>query len=221
MFKFVSFRFLSGLPSKFNFDTYKLVRQLERNQLTRGQAVAVMRTINAFLVDGTLARRSAIVSSIDMENDAYLFKAKLQDLRNELQLLRQNDSANLKADTDTIVREIDALHQKFTEIVASLKADVAMDLNNHKGDSRELESIMDLRIQEIHHKLILRLSDVKTQIEAMKVEITRNIIWMVIVMVSSLILIDFVRPEQEPEQSSPAIQTNFPFIPPSIIRKPF
>eukprot|EP00842_Homolaphlyctis_polyrhiza_P003297 jgi/Hompol1/3969/HPOL_003417-RA len=153
-----------------------------------------MRTINAFLVDGTMAVREQTLSATDLENEVYLYKAQLQELRNELQLLRQNDSANLKADTEMVMREIESLNQKFTELVASLKAEVAMDLNNHKADAREQGTETDLRIQEIHHKLVLKLSDLKTKIETMKVELTRMIIWMIIVAVSFVALVDWIKP---------------------------
>lgn len=106
----------------------------------------------------------------------YLYKAHLQELRNELQLLRQNDSAQLKADTEQILRDIESMNAKFSEIIGSLKTDVSMDINNHKTDGREVGTDTDLRIQEIHHKLIVKISDLKTKIETMKVETTRFIV---------------------------------------------
>ncbi|KAI9100515.1 hypothetical protein DFS34DRAFT_614856 [Phlyctochytrium arcticum] len=183
-----------GVASRFNFDTYKLVRQLERQGFTRGQAVAIMRTINALLVDSTLAVRSGILSKTDLENQTYLYKAHLQELRNELQLLRQNDSAQLKADTEQILREIESLNGKFAEMIGSLKTDVSMDLNNHKTDGREVGTDTDLRIQEIHHKLIVRISDLKTKIETMKVETTRIIVWMALGTFAILMSIDWITP---------------------------
>lgn len=73
-----------GIATRFNFDTYKLVRQLERNGFTRGQAVALMRTMNAFLVDSSLSVRQELISANDLENETYLQKSHLQELRNEL-----------------------------------------------------------------------------------------------------------------------------------------
>jgi hypothetical protein len=57
-----------NISSRFNFDTYKLVRQLERNGFSRGQSVAMMRTINAFLVDSTLSLRQELIGASDLEN---------------------------------------------------------------------------------------------------------------------------------------------------------
>ncbi|KND03207.1 uncharacterized protein SPPG_02264 [Spizellomyces punctatus DAOM BR117] len=208
-----------GITSKFNFDTYKLVRQLERQGFTRGQAVAIMRTINALLVDSTLSIRSDILSKTDLENQTYLYKAHLQELRNELQLLRQNDSAQLKADTEQILRDIESMNAKFSEFVGSLKTDVSMDLNNHKTDGREVGTDTDLRIQEIHHKLIVRISDLKTKIETMKVETTRIIVWMALGTFAVLMSIDWISPAvfgsapkggQSSDQPPPPIISAFP-----------
>ena len=151
----------------------------------------------ADLCSSTLSIRSNILSKTDLENvswkrlstplqahthnsiphqQTYLYKAHLQELRNELQLLRQNDSAALKSDTESIMREIENLNGKFSEMLGSLKSEIGMDINNHKTDGREVGTDTDLRIQEIHHRLVIKLSDLKTKIETMKVETTRTIV---------------------------------------------
>ena len=81
--------------------------------------------------------------------DSYLAKAQLQELRNELSGLRQNDSQNLKEDSQAILREIEFLDQRFSDSLLQLKSDISMDLNMHKGESKELTTDVDLRIQEV------------------------------------------------------------------------
>lgn len=56
------------IMARLNFDTYKLVRSLERQGFTRGQAVAIMRTINVLLVDSTLSIRRQMLSKTELEN---------------------------------------------------------------------------------------------------------------------------------------------------------
>ncbi|KAI8820754.1 uncharacterized protein EV422DRAFT_567647 [Fimicolochytrium jonesii] len=206
------------ITSRFNFDTYKLVRQLERQGFTRGQAVAIMKSINAVLVDSTLSIRSGILSKTDLENQTYLYKAHLQELRNELQLLRQNDSAQLKSDTEQILRDTETMNAKFSELVGNLKSDVSMDLNNHKTDGREIGTDTDLSIQEIHHKLIVKISDLKTKIETMKVETTRFIVWIGLCTFAILMSVDWISPTiasaagKSPEQPPPQQQPPPPII---------
>lgn len=177
---------------RFNFDTYKLVRQLERNGFTRGQSVGMMRTINAFLVDSTISLRLELMSAADLENDSYSAKAHLQDVRNELSSLRQNDSLNLKGDTDAILRDIENLEFRFTDLLIQLKNDISMDLNLHKAESKELTTEVDLKIQEINHKLIIRMAELKTNVETMKVELTTNIVWYTVGSIVGLIFLDWV-----------------------------
>ncbi|KAJ3160333.1 hypothetical protein HDU86_000667 [Geranomyces michiganensis] len=166
----------------------------------------------------TLSIRSGILSKTDLDNQTYLYKAHLQELRNELQLLRQNDSTQLKADTDQILRDTESMNAKFSEIIGSLKTDVSMDLNNHKTDGREIGTETDLNIQEIHHKLIVRISDLKTKIETMKVETTTNIVWMALATFAILMSVDWVFPKpksassesQSQQQPPPPIISAFP-----------
>jgi hypothetical protein len=101
------------------------------------------------LVDSTLSLRQELMSKSDLENDSYSAKANLQEVRNELSSLRQNDSLNLKGDCDSILREIENLEQKFSDQLLQLKSDISMDLTTHKAESKELTTEVDLRIQEV------------------------------------------------------------------------
>jgi hypothetical protein len=98
---------------------------------------------------------SAFILSLSLHDigfhlqDSYLAKAQLQELRNELSGLRQNDSQNLKEDSQAILREIEFLDQRFSDSLLQLKSDISMDLNMHKGESKELTTDVDLRIQEV------------------------------------------------------------------------
>ncbi|RKO91468.1 hypothetical protein BDK51DRAFT_32244 [Blyttiomyces helicus] len=111
-----------------------------------------------------------------MENQTYLYKARLQELRDELQLLRQNDTVVLKTDCEIVLRDIEKLNIKLTEMISALKSEIGIEVNSHKTDGRETRNEMDLGIQEIHHRLIVKISDLKTRIESMKIESTRYVI---------------------------------------------
>ncbi|KAI9324056.1 hypothetical protein DFJ73DRAFT_261660 [Zopfochytrium polystomum] len=181
-----------GVATRFNFDTYKLVRNLERQGLTRGQAVAIMRVINALLVEATFELRRETLSEVDVDNEMYLYKNHLQELKNELQIVRQNEMGTLRADLDSIARSIDALNQKLEENVAGLKADVAMDMNNHKTEGHDIGTKTDLRIQEINNKLIIELSTLKTRVETMKMSKTREIVWYALLAFAGILTLEFV-----------------------------
>ena len=82
----------------------------------------------------------------------------------------------LKSEFEEILREIDSLNSRFTEHVASLKSEITIELNNRKSEMREQSKRIDLLVQEINHDMVVKMSDVRTNIEAMKMGITQNIV---------------------------------------------
>ena len=82
----------------------------------------------------------------------------------------------MRAELDLLVREADVLNQKFNESITNLKNDITMDMNNRKSEIREESKVTDVQIQDIHHELIVKLSDLRTGIETTKMETTRRVI---------------------------------------------
>lgn len=81
---------------RFNFDTYKLVRQLEAKGITRSQAVALMTCMNSLLAFHSSNFSTCCTSAVGLENQDYIWKSRVQVVRGELQDLRTNDASNLK-----------------------------------------------------------------------------------------------------------------------------
>ncbi|ORZ03544.1 hypothetical protein BCR43DRAFT_483549 [Syncephalastrum racemosum] len=116
------------------------------------------------------AVRDRLLLRSDLENESYMYRAALSELRTEVQLFRRNDTQNLRAEAYMITREVDALQQKLNEDVALMKNDVALDMNNRKNETRELQQEIDMRIQEINNRLTVVLGDMRTEIEAIRWE---------------------------------------------------
>ncbi|KAJ3213838.1 Golgi transport complex subunit 6 [Dinochytrium kinnereticum] len=162
-----------------------------------------MRTINALLVDSTLSVRGQMLAKTEVENEAYLYKTNLEELKNELQVLRQNETGSLKNDVDTIMRNLENLNQKLAERISALKSDVSMDINNHKTEARDIGTSTDLKIQEIHHKLVIKISNLKTKMETVKMDITRNIVWTALFTFGFILSTEFLtQPPSPPKASS-------------------
>ena len=105
----------------------------------------------------------------------------------ELQYLRTNDSAKLKGDVEEVFRKISLLDLKFTELLSNLKSDIQMDTSSHKSENKETNSKIELGTQEIQHELLIRLSNLKTDIEQMKVELTASIVWITLCCIATRI----------------------------------
>ncbi|KAG0311228.1 hypothetical protein BGZ97_011985 [Linnemannia gamsii] len=166
--------FRRGIVTNHNFNTNKIVTKLEKNGFQRGQAEVVMRSIKALLGGHTNKIRKNILTTGDLENESYLFKAALTELRTELQILRKNDAAALAIRTEIISREIDSLNQKLREDIANLKNDIAIDMNSRKSDVREEQKALEIRIQSMSNHYMAQLGDMRTKMEAAKWETTRK-----------------------------------------------
>ncbi|KAL7752497.1 hypothetical protein RI367_002031 [Sorochytrium milnesiophthora] len=160
----------------YSFDTYRMVLSLERNGFSRSQAVAIMRAMNVLLAESVLKTRTNMLTKIDVENETYLYKAALSELATELKMLRQNDHSALKSETESIVRDLDALAQRLRDDMNNLKSDIAMEMNNHKLDIREAGKQTELRLHEVNSKLAVMCSEFKTEIETMKLDATKRVI---------------------------------------------
>ncbi|KAG0251548.1 Succinate--CoA ligase [GDP-forming] subunit beta, mitochondrial [Mortierella polycephala] len=177
------FRDTSSLPSSLfrrtivtnhNFNTNKIVTKLENNGFQRGQAEGIMRTIKALLGQHTNKVRKNMLTRDDLENESYLFKAALTELRTELQILRKNDAAALAIKTEIISREIDSLNQKLREDINNVKNDIAIDMNSRKSDVREEQKALEIQIQSMSNHYMAQLGDMRTKMEAAKWETTRK-----------------------------------------------
>jgi len=137
--------------------------------------VAIMRSIHATLADASKKARDATLTVADLDNEIYLYKGALSELRTELKIHGQNHHAALKSESDMVGRELESLNQRFRDDIATLKSDIQIDMNNRKSEIREEAKMTEMKIQEVYNKLIVSCSDIKTDIEIMKMETTKII----------------------------------------------
>ncbi|KAK4689926.1 hypothetical protein P7C73_g193, partial [Tremellales sp. Uapishka_1] len=124
-----------------------------------------------------------MVGREDMENDAYLFKAALTELRTELSVRARNDGLTLRTMTGVIRREVEGLEQKLKEDIGTLKHDIEMDMNNRKSETRTEMKGFEIAIEEINNKFTISLGDLRTEIESVKWDATRRAISIIAVIV--------------------------------------
>jgi hypothetical protein len=168
-----------SMSSRKLFDTWKFVRHLEAHGLSRRQSVAIMMTIDTTLRDSVQDLSSSLLSPLDMElakKAAHSTMTGSNHPRQLLQTLRQTDFISLQSQTELLQREIEKLGQTFSDANSALKSEISMDLNNHKSDMRDISSEIDLRTQQVGHRLVVKISALRTHLERLKVELTRDII---------------------------------------------
>ncbi|KAI8619417.1 hypothetical protein BC830DRAFT_1060320 [Chytriomyces sp. MP71] len=170
------------------FDTRSVVTRLSDAGLARSQSEAIMRAIDELAADAASSLAANVLKTGDVANAEYYREKSSQELRNELETLRRNETALLRTEIEGLTRSVESVSQRTSEKIASLKADISVDVNNHKAEIRDLGTRTDLRIQEIHHKLTVELSTLKTLIEALKMEATQRAIWAALITFGSILI---------------------------------
>lgn len=105
-------------------------------------------------------------------------------------------------DYQDLSKRIELLNNTFNEAISSLKSETTIDMNNRKAETRQISKRIDFELQDLNHDLLLKLSNMKTTIEAMKMKITTNVVWVAIGTFSSLLLLDWLVPIKKSSTTS-------------------
>ncbi|KAG5641403.1 hypothetical protein DXG03_005339 [Asterophora parasitica] len=102
------------------FHTHAFFTALEKTFPTP-TARSLMRATRALLVDRLGKVRREGLTTKDLDNQAYLFRAALSELRAEITMMTKNDSAAIRTATAALRREVDRLDVKMKEDIGTLK----------------------------------------------------------------------------------------------------
>ncbi|EPQ59272.1 hypothetical protein GLOTRDRAFT_33288 [Gloeophyllum trabeum ATCC 11539] len=158
-----------------------------------------MRATRALLVDriGRVRRDGLTVK--DLENQAYLFRAALSELRAEINVRHGNEVGAIKANTAGLRREVEHLDQTMKESINTLKHELQMELDNRKTEYKTELKRQDIMIEEVLNKSIVTLGDLRVTMEEVKwVIMWRTVASLACVVV--LIILSFeLRPKAPPK----------------------
>ncbi|KAJ7095315.1 hypothetical protein B0H15DRAFT_774916 [Mycena belliarum] len=149
------------------FHTHAFFTALEKTFPTP-TARSLMRATRALLVDrlGRVRREGLTVK--DHDNQAYLFRAALAELRAEVTMSTNNSSAAMRTATSALRREVDHLDIKMSEDIATLKHEIQMELDSRKNEVRSEFKQQDISIEELLNKAVVNISDLRTDVEEVK-----------------------------------------------------
>ncbi|KAJ1856696.1 hypothetical protein GGH12_002883 [Coemansia sp. RSA 1822] len=156
------------------FNTHSLVRQLTDVGFSNEQATLLMTLVKYKVYESMEQLKASMLTKSDLENDAYLFRAALQELRTETQMIRKNDQAILESRAAAINRDIESLAQRLTDEVANLRSDIEIEINNHKHDSIHEMKSLDMELHRLASNYQIVLGEMKTDIETIKLESIRR-----------------------------------------------
>ncbi|KAJ2805004.1 hypothetical protein H4R21_001422, partial [Coemansia helicoidea] len=156
------------------FDTHSMVNRLVENGFSREQATSIMTLAKVKVYEAMERLKDNMLTKSDLENDAYLFRAALQELRTETQMIRRNDQAILESQAAAISRDIESLAQRLIDEMDNLRSDIQIELNSHKHDSSHEMKSLDMELHTLASKYQVVMGEMKTDIEAIKLESIRK-----------------------------------------------
>ncbi|KAG9127722.1 hypothetical protein FRC07_010487 [Ceratobasidium sp. 392] len=167
---------LHHIPRVNAFNTHRFVTILEQSFPTP-IARTLMRASRAILVVRFGRVKQEIFGVRDLDNQAYLFRAALSELRAELTMRTRSEFAALRTASTALRREVDALNGKLKEDIATLKHDIEMEINDRKNETRADAKASEIAIEELNHRATIKISDLRTEIEQAKwVNISRGVL---------------------------------------------
>ncbi|CAG7849474.1 SubName: Full=Related to COX10-farnesyl transferase {ECO:0000313/EMBL:CCA67282.1} [Serendipita indica DSM 11827] len=179
------------------FHTYKFFVALEQTFPTP-IARTLMRLTRGLLVDRMMRIRRDALDVKDLDNQAYLFKAALSELRTEATMRTKNQAATITTSISGLRRDVDRLDVKMKEDIGNLKHEIQMEMDNHRNESRAEMKKLDIRMEDVVHRATVSLGDIRTIIEQAKWDNTRR----GVAIFGSFVLLTVIMMELKPSKPS-------------------
>ncbi|KAI9813778.1 MAG: hypothetical protein M1827_003568 [Pycnora praestabilis] len=174
---------LQAPPYVHHFDTFTLVRDLEKGGFTEDQSVTAMKVVRGQLAVNLDMAKDGLVSKSDVENETYLFRAACSELRTEIQNNRKGDIDKMRTERAQLQHEVDILNQKLTAELLTLKDDLKGMFDDRKMAVRMEQRGTDSSIQSLNYKITVALtSDSKSEVEGLRWVLTRRAAMAIITM---------------------------------------
>lgn len=166
---------LAPSPYEHHFDTYSLVQDLEKGNFTEEQAVTLMKSVRMMLASNIAIARDNLVSSSDVQNETYLFKAACGELRTSLQSSRHSEIQRQRTQRAQLHHEYDILNQKVTQDMLNLRDELKALFHDRKMAVQEEKQRLDSKISELNYEIsVLLNSDSKSEVEGLRWILTRR-----------------------------------------------
>ncbi|KAL4264209.1 Coiled-coil domain-containing protein 90-like protein [Pleurotus pulmonarius] len=193
------------------FDTHRFFSALEKTFPTQ-TAHSLMRATRALLVDRVGRVRRDALTTKDLENQAYLFRAALSELRAETTMSSRNEYAAISTAIAALRREVDHLDVKMKEDVGTLKHEIQMELDTRKNEVKAEFKSQDIAIEELLNKAIVNVSDLRTDVEEIKWENMRKSV----LALSAFLVVIIMSMELWPKPSKKSPNAQLPSLPPPL-----
>ncbi|KAI9510464.1 hypothetical protein F5148DRAFT_949772, partial [Russula earlei] len=149
------------------FDTHAFLSVLEKTFPTP-TARSLMRATRALLVDRIGKVKRDGLTYKDHDNQAYLFRAALSEMRVEMTTRTRAETAAIRAQSASLRREVDVLSARLKESLDGLKHEIQMDVDSRKNEEKGASKMVDLEIEALLNKSLVTLYDLRSDVEEVK-----------------------------------------------------
>ncbi|KAI8334217.1 hypothetical protein BC941DRAFT_454430 [Chlamydoabsidia padenii] len=154
-----------------HFDTFALVERLQtEGGFTRNQARFLMKIMQEQIRSSVTPTKDSLLTTSQLENEAHVLKASIDDLRNAVTIGRKNDAALLQAELTSLSRDIEHLEQHLNEDVDYLHNSIDLTLNDFRTDIRQEQKVTMIETQQVNHRLTVLQADANMALERLKWE---------------------------------------------------
>ncbi len=133
-------------PYVHHFDSYSLVKQLSDAGYTVPQSIEAMKAVRSLLAANLDVAQESLVSKLDVENEAYLFRAACSELGTEVRNNRRIADEALRQQRTHLQHEVDNLTQRLNQELLMLTDSVRGMFNDRKMAVREEQRAVDSKV---------------------------------------------------------------------------
>lgn len=133
-------------PYVHHFDTYGLVRALNKSTYTPEQSATLMKAVRGILISNMELAREGLVSKSNVENETYLFRAACSELKTEIGNGRKSQIERMRTERAQLQHEVDILGQRLGQETGTLKDELKGLFDDRKMAVRQEQRLMETKV---------------------------------------------------------------------------
>jgi hypothetical protein len=186
-------------------DTMKVFNELKDLGFSEGQSDVIMKLIKENLTINLNKLQNKNLTTMELENELYLFEAAQSELKVETQTSRESSLRNLEMDKYALERLLQVENDELNEYLIMSKNDSQVTINDQISENTLLQKKIKMKIQELDNKISTKInSEIKSETESLRWHTTRNGLLAVLVLVFSLMagasISRRIKKEEQPTQ---------------------
>lgn len=168
-------------------DTMNVFNQLKKLGFNEGQSDVILKLLNENLTVQLNKMDNKYTSSMEMENESYLFEAAQSELRIEINTSRELDLNTLENEKNSLDNLLREESEDLNKLLIVSKNDTQVLINDQNSENTLMQKKIKLRIRELDNKISTNInSDIKSEVESLRWQTTRNGIFAILILVFTI-----------------------------------